>query len=125
MRKGLRKDMEFRRRVPRVTADGWTGRYMVENDLHSGWNECRVLDISVIGVGLVLFDDGDRDLVGHQLIVQVQAPVGGSVSLRLAGRVMNQGPGPQGGTRAGLEFVGLSEAERSILRVFEFMKVAW
>jgi PilZ domain len=125
MRKDHEPSMEFRRRVPRVAADGWSGRYIIEDDPDSNWSDCRVLDISVIGVGLELFGDASFDLVGHRLVVQVQAPVGESVSLRLAGRVMNQSKGPQSGTRAGLEFVGLSEAERSILKVLEIMKVAW
>jgi hypothetical protein len=117
-------NMEYRRRAPRVTT-GWPGRYIVEDDPHSGWNECRVLDISLIGVGLELFGDTDIDLLGHQLIVHVQTPVGESVSIRLVGRVMNTGRGNEGGTRAGLEFVGLSDTEQSILKALELMRVTW
>ncbi len=117
--------MEFRRRAPRVATEGWPGRYIVEDDPHSGWIECRVLDISLIGVGLELFGHIESDLLGHRLIVHVQTPVGESVSIRLVGRVMNVGKGNEGGTRAGLEFVGLSDSEQSILKTLELMRVAW
>ena len=119
--------MEFRRRVPRTSTDGWSAQYMDEDedDAHSGWKQCRVIDISLIGVGLELLVDVPNALVGHHLVVQVQAPVGESVSLRLKGRVVHQSRYRKGTTRTGLEFVGLSEVERSILTVLEQMKVAW
>lgn len=117
--------MEFRRRVPRTSTEGWSGRYIDEDDEHTGWNECRVIDISLLGVGLELIGDTKPDLVGHQLIVQVQAPVGESVSLRLMGRVVNQRTDRDGGMRAGMEFVGLTDTERSILKVLEQMQIAW
>jgi c-di-GMP-binding flagellar brake protein YcgR len=117
--------MEFRRRVPRTSTDGWPARYIDEDDSDSGWKQCRVVDISLIGVGLELLGGVRNDLIGHQLVVQVQAPVGESVTLRLKGRVVNLGEHSQDVTRAGLEFVGLAEMERSILKVLEQMKVAW
>lgn len=117
--------MEFRRRVPRTTTGGWHGRYAAEDDESSDWKECLVVDISLLGVGLELIGEVPDDLVGRQLIVQVRAPVGDSVSLRLKGRVVNQSQSPNGITRAGMEFVGLSPMERSILAVLEQMKVAW
>jgi c-di-GMP-binding flagellar brake protein YcgR len=116
--------MEFRRRVPRTIVDSWTAWYIDQDDSDSAWKECRVMDISLIGVGLQLLGV-QSDLIGHQLVVQVQAPVGESVTLRLKGRVVNLGDYPQDMTRAGLEFVGLAEMERSILGVLEQMQVAW
>ncbi len=55
----------------------------------------------------------------------MQAPTGASVIVQLTGQVKNTGPGNHGGTRVGLEFVDLSETERSILSVMELMKVVW
>jgi hypothetical protein len=124
-----RPDTEFRRRVPRIATTSWSGRYIIEDDPGSEWRECRVLDISVLGVGLELFPiDSDHDtgrLVGHRLVIQVQAPVGESISVRLVGTVKNIGNGAQGGIRTGLEFVGLSETEQAIVRVIEQLQAAW
>jgi PilZ domain len=121
--------LERRRRAPRVSTSGWSGRYVVEDDPESSWNECNVLDISVLGVGLEAFptDPGDvsEALIGRRIVVHVQAPTGASVTVRLIGRAKNVTPGRDGGTRVGLEFVDLSETERSILRVMELMKVVW
>jgi PilZ domain len=113
--------MERRRRVPRVSTPGWSGTYSIEGD----GRECKVIDISVLGIGIELYGDVPQNLVGRRLDVQVQAPVGESVSIHLTGTVKNTGPGPEGGIRAGLEFVGLSETEQAILKVMELMKVAW
>ena len=117
--------MELRRRTPRVPTTGWLGKYVIEDAPGDESAECQVLDISAIGVGLELFGEVSADLIGRRLIVQVQSPVGDSVSIRLVGQVRNTGPGPEGGTRAGLEFVGLSETERAILNVMELMQIAW
>jgi hypothetical protein len=122
-------DTEFRRRVPRIATTSWSGRYIVEDDPESEWMECRVLDISVLGVGLELFPIDSHDdagqLVGHRLVVQVQAPVGESISVRLTGTVKNVGSGAEGGIRTGLEFVGLSDTEQAIVKVIEQLQAAW
>jgi len=116
--------MERRRRVPRVSA-GWLGKYRVEDDPQSDWGECQLIDISIVGVGLELFGVVPDDLIGHQLAVEVHTPVGASVSIRLVGEVRNSGPGPEGGTRAGMEFVDLSETEQQMLHVMELLQVVW
>jgi len=122
-------DPEFRRRVPRIATTSWSGRYVVEDDPESEWRECRVLDVSVLGVGLELFPtDSDNDsslLVGHRLVILVQAPVGESISVRLMGTVKNVGSGAQGEIRVGLEFVGLSDTEQAIVTVIEQLQVSW
>ena len=95
-----RPDTEFRRRVPRIATTSWSGRYIVEDDPTSEWSESSVLDISVLGVGLELLPIDDTDdldqLVGHRLVVLVQAPVGESISVRLMGTVKNVGRGTEG-----------------------------
>jgi hypothetical protein len=117
--------MDFRRRVPRVAMTGWPGRYIVEDEPHSGWNECRVRDISLIGVAVELFGDVPVDLVGPRLIVQLKPPAGESAGIRIVGRIMNLSKGIEGGARAGLEFVSLSDTERAILKVLEQVNAAW
>jgi PilZ domain len=116
--------VELRRRAPRVATSGWQGKYVLEDDPQPDWAECVVLDISLIGVGLELVAGTSKDLIGHRLVVQVQSPLGNSVSLRLVGQVRNASPGQQG-TRVGIEFVGLSDMEQEILRLVELLGVAW
>ena len=116
--------MERRRRVPRVSA-GWHGKYRVDGDPLSDWGECQMIDISVIGAGLELFGAIPENVVGHRLAVEVHTPVGASVSIRLVGEVRNIGPGPEGGTRVGMEFADLSDTERQMLHVMELLQVVW
>ena len=113
-----------RRRVPRQAA-GWFGKCLVEDDPVASWAECRVIDVSIIGAGIEVFSLADRDLVGRRMTVEVQAPTGASVSIRFAGEIKNAGVVPHGGVRLGMEFLGLSESERSILNMLEQMQVAW
>jgi PilZ domain len=120
--------MDRRRRTPRVVTPGWPGRYVIEDEPDSEWGDCRVLDLSVAGVGLELLSAHavapDR-LVGHRLVVHLRSPAGDSVALRLVGEVRNVSPGPEGGVRAGLEFVGLSDVETQILKILELLRVVW
>jgi hypothetical protein len=76
----------------------------------------------VAGVGLELFGDVPEYLIGYRLDVEVQAPIGASVSIRLVGEVKNTSEGAEGGTRVGMEYIDLSETERKILRVLELMQ---
>lgn len=111
-----------------MATEGWGGRYTVEDDPASGWHDCRVLDISMLGVGLELLPARCEEieaLMGRRLVVHVQSPMGDSISLRLVGQVRNVRDGRSGGVRAGLAFVGLSETERAIVRVIEQLKVVW
>jgi c-di-GMP-binding flagellar brake protein YcgR len=116
-----RRNMERRRRVTRVPA-GWPGRYRTDGDPPSDWLDCTIIDISVAGVGLELLGAVPEDLTGSRLAVEVQAPIGGSVSISLVGEVRNTSEGREGGTRVGMEYVDLSETERKILRVLELMQ---
>lgn len=118
--------MERRRRVPRQIA-GWTGKYRIEGDDPEAWHECRILDISVIGVGVELFGPvpDDDQLLGRCVVVEAQTPSGASLSVRARGEVRNVRPGAEGGIRVGMEFVELSETERSILDAFVVMGALW
>ena len=113
-----------RRRVPRQEA-GWIGKCIVDDDPEAAWFECRVIDVSIIGAGVEVFGIQHHSLVGRRLAVEVGAPSGASVSVRFVGEIKNAGTVPQGGLRIGMEFVGLSESERSILNMLEQMQVGW
>lgn len=84
-----------------------------------------MLDISVIGVGVEVFATLAPDLVGRRVTVDVEAPVGGSVSLHMVGEVRNVSAGASGGTRLGMAFVELSETEQAILAALEAMGITW
>jgi len=117
--------MELRRRAPRFATGGWPGQCRVEDDPESSWTECSVLDISLLGVGVEVLSEAPGDIVGQQLVVQVVPPLGHAISLQLLGIVRNQHPLSDGRTRVGLEFADLSDTERSILSVFEQLKICW
>ena len=103
----------------------WPGKCLLQEEPAAAWVECRVLDISVIGVGIEVTGAMPRDLIGRHVTIEVNPPVGTSVMLRMLGEVRNAHGTPGGGTRVGMQFVGLSEVERSILTVLELMQVAW
>jgi hypothetical protein len=113
--------MELRRRVPRLATPDWWGTYTDTDDTRY----CKVIDISILGVGLELFGDVSKDLLGHRLNIEIKPPVGESITLRLSGTVRNVKVDPGGTTRAGLEFVDLSETERAILNVMGLMGIGW
>lgn len=116
---------QHRRRVPRVSADSWPGKYVVDDDPSSGWYECVLIDLSLLGMGLELFGPSDTALVGRRILVHVDVGEGKSIALRLAGVVRNANTGPSGTTRAGIEFTDLSEGERSVLKMMEHLKIRW
>ena len=101
--------MELHRRVPRVVTPDWWGTYTDADDTRY----CKVIDISVLGVGPELFGDIANDLIGHRLNIETQAPVGEPITLRLTGTGRNVSLGSDGTPRAGLEFVDLSETEQA------------
>ena len=107
-----------RRRTPRQTS-GWSGTCLIENELHDEvWRECAVLDISPFGLGITLRDDHARpsELVGRSVAVEFPR-VSDWVSIRVEGEIKNATLVRTGLIRAGVEFVGLSEAERAIATV--------
>jgi hypothetical protein len=112
---------ERQRRLPRQEAD-WPGLYEFEAG-PSG--TCQVLDITILGAGLELFDASHEDFVGRRIAVEVQTPAGASITLRMMGEVRNVSMTTTGGTRVGIEFGDLSETERAILHVLEHMRVVW
>ena len=108
--------MENRRRAERHAAV-WMGSCHVEGDPSDSWQTCGVFDFSTLGVGMDLRHASASDLVGRR--VSVRLPVGDSMDITLTGVVRNAKAGPDGVVRAGLEFVGLLETERSIVDLLE------
>ena len=59
------------------------------------------------------------------MAIEIHPPNGASVSVHLFGEIRYTSPGPEAGVRVGIEFVGLSQTERSILDALQMMNVAW
>jgi len=110
--------MENRRRAPRQTA-GWSGFCHVEGESASGWRDCRVLDISTLGVGIRLQHSKPSELPGRRISVELPA-VGDSVCVRFEGAVKNVAEAESSiptAVRIGIAFDHLSTTERAILEV--------
>jgi hypothetical protein len=106
--------MEFRRRVPRQIAD-WVVHCRIDGVPVDGAKECRVLDISEYGVGILLRHPQDSELIGRH--VSVETPKhSASVNIRLEGEVRNAVRTGGGFVRLGIEFVGLTELEQSVVK---------
>jgi hypothetical protein len=103
-----------RRRAERQPAV-WIGSCRVEGETAEPWRECGVFDFSKFGLGMDLRHPSD--LVGSR--VSVRLPVGASIEVIVSGEVRNAKPGPEGVVRVGIEFVGLSETERSMVDLLE------
>ena len=107
--------MGNRRRVPRQTAC-WSGFCHVEGESASGWRDCRIIDISMLGFGIRMQHSRPSDLVGRRVSVEVPA-VGDSINVRFEGEVKNVSRSTLRSVRIGIEFVHLSNTERAILEV--------
>ena len=57
-----RKNIEHRRRVPRQPA-GWRGLCLIAAESPVGWHDCRVVDISTLGLGITRSIGKVRSLV--------------------------------------------------------------
>jgi hypothetical protein len=113
--------MDSRRRVPRHVA-GWTGSCHIEGEpLDKRW-DCRVLDISELGLAILLQHPEGTKLAGRR--VSVESPTAStSVNLRLEGDVRNVVPVGDDGVRLGLEFVGLTELEQTVVRALGILNL--
>jgi len=91
--------MQFRRRVPRQPA-GWDGVCQIEGEFAS---RCRIIDISMLGVGITLDHPSPYALVGRHISVDVPG-VGESASIRLEGKITNAKLTLRTIVRVGVEF---------------------
>lgn len=101
--------MMHRRRVSRRPA-GWDGTYHIVGDSAAVSRACRVIDISMLGLGITLKHFSPSELMGQRISVQVPS-VGDSFSLRLEGVVKNAVPILGGAVRVGIAFNVFSESE--------------
>ena len=96
---GRVQQMQFRRRVPRQPA-GWDGVCQIEGEFAA---RCRIIDISMLGVGITLDHPSPYALVGRHISVDVPA-VGDSASIRLEGKITNAKLTLRTTVRVGIEF---------------------
>jgi hypothetical protein len=97
------------------------GTCHVVGDAPSMVRDCGVFDISKLGVGMDFHYADPMRLEGRR--VSVHLPVGDSIEVAFTGDVRNVRPGPGGIVRAGIEFVGLVDAERSLVDLLEYDSV--
>lgn len=116
--------MQLRRRAPRVEID-WSGWCNIGGHPESEVHQCRLVDLSLVGMGLELLGDGIGDVVGCRLVLDVEPPGGGSIKLHVVGQVVRQEATSEGRTRVGLELCGLSDSEVAVLGVIEQMRMFW
>lgn len=91
--------MQFRRRVPRQPV-GWDGVCQIEGEFAT---RCRIIDISMLGVGLTLDHPQPYSLVGRHISVDVPA-AGDFASIRLEGRITSAKLTFRTTVRVGIEF---------------------
>jgi len=113
--------MEHRRRVPRQPA-GWRGLCLVEGETATGWHDCRVIDISMLGLGITLHYPALAELMGRGLSVEVPA-LNETIKIRFEGKIMNVAAPVAGGgvVRIGIEFPEHSEESQPMTAVVSLM----
>ena len=87
--------MTYSRRVKRLRA-GWDGTCQIEGE--AGEWPCRVVDISVLGLGVTLKHASPSQLAGRRISVDVPAVA------RLEGEITNAVPILGGAVRVGIMF---------------------
>jgi PilZ domain-containing protein len=102
------------RQVQRCEVD-WTTQYTLEGARGHGWRECRVVNVSRVGVGLLLSGTTVAELSGNRVIVAVDVP---RASLRLRGDVRHLDMVEEGRVRVGVDFAAMSVFERDMFDSF-------
>jgi hypothetical protein len=107
--------MEYRRRAPRQPT-AWAGFCHIDGDSPALWRDCEVIDVSMYGLGITFHHPQPWELVHRRIFVDVSA-IGDAVNIRLEGLIRDADFTLEGDIRVGIEFVGLSDAERAITAV--------
>jgi hypothetical protein len=107
--------MGDRRRIPRQRA-GWHGICHIEGEWVPSWRDCRVNDISMLGLRITLHHFWPAELIGRHISVDASA-VGDSVKVRLEGVITRAEPTAGGIVRIGIEFDRLSKSEPAMAGV--------
>ena len=105
--------MESRRAVRQ--AAGWIGWCEFPDDSSRSQRNCRVVDISQLGLGIVVDSVPSSELVGRSIAVETPI-LGMAANIRLEGRVKNTAARQDGSIRIGIEFLGLTDLEQSVVK---------
>jgi PilZ domain len=105
---------QFRRFLPRQFVD-WLGTYVMEGHLEKPWRNCRVIDVSTTGAGLELADAPEEAVEGRRIFLDVH----------LLGEIRISGPGRDHRQRVGIQFLGLSQDERTYLESLADLEALW
>jgi c-di-GMP-binding flagellar brake protein YcgR len=99
------------RRVLRREVD-WNSRYMIEASRDQTWSECRVLDVSRGGAGLMVSGVTADQIDGRRLVVELEIP---PAVLRVRGEVRHAGTNADGDVHVGIRFDNLTALEQDLL----------
>jgi PilZ domain len=111
--------VENRRRLHRRPV-GWAASYQLEGESDTAWRDCRVIDISMLGLGITFDHPDPAQLAGR--LISVNLPGDGScVNVRLEGEIRNAAVTMSRDIRVGIEFIRLSETEQAITTVLSVM----
>ncbi len=111
--------METRRRLHRQSV-GWAASYRLAGEPDGAWRDCRVVDISMLGLGITFDHPNPSELSGR--LISVNLPGDGScVNVRLEGEIRNATATMGRDIRVGIEFIRLSETEQAITAVLSVM----
>jgi PilZ domain len=115
--------MRPRRRVPRQSADVRAICLLEGEDATVGWRECRILDISTLGIGITFRHRRLSELSGRKVSVEVPS-ASESVSVRLEGQIKNAQMIQPGLVRVGIELVAPSTSEQALGTVLSALSEA-
>ena len=102
------------RRAPRQRA-GWIGWCEFPDGSAEPQRDCRVVDISPFGLGVVVDSLPSSGMVGRSIAVETPV-LGMAANIRLEGQVKNAALQLDGGLRLGVEFYGLTDLEQSVVK---------
>jgi hypothetical protein len=88
---------------------------MIEDDPERRWRNCRVVDVSSAGAGVELLDATQEETSGRRIIL--------AVSIRADVR-HTEATGSDA-TKVGIQFVDLSEGERTYIESLEKVGASW
>jgi PilZ domain len=111
--------VENRRRIHRQPI-GWAASYQLAGEPAEGWRDCRVVDISMLGMGITLAPPESSELLGRLISVNLPGAAS-SVNVRLEGEITSAVPTINRRLRIGIAFTRLSEAEQAITAVLSVM----
>jgi PilZ domain len=109
-------ETQIRRLLPRQIVD-WSGSFAIEGsgDAQHIWRGCRVIDISAGGAGVEICNPDPDIEVGETLVL----------ALRLRGEIRDTRARYEDRLRVGIQFIDMSERERSYLDSLINLQARW